>query len=105
MLQVLSNGLVMSRTAAPTSNPNLAVLYQRYWICNHRRVRIVARLKADIRISLKQRGGPTYRIELVRQPMGRRFWVRRDGTWSDRVPEAIASQIAQHIRRWLVGCL
>lgn len=27
----------------------------------------------DIRITGKKRGGPTYRIELVRQPVGRRY--------------------------------
>jgi hypothetical protein len=27
------------------------------------------RLPADIRISLKKRGGPTHRIELIRQPV------------------------------------
>ena len=61
------------------------------------------RLPADIRISLKKRGGRTHRIELVRQPVGRRYWVRRDGKYSTKVPEATASQIAEHIRRWLVA--
>lgn len=31
------------------------------------------RLPADSRIGLKTRSGPTHRIELVRQPVGRRF--------------------------------
>ncbi len=61
------------------------------------------RLPADIRISLKKRGGPTHRIELVRQPAGQRYWVRRDGKYSTKVPEATATQIAEHIRRWLVA--
>jgi len=60
-------------------------------------------LPADIRISLKKRGGPTHRIELVRQPAGRRYWVRRDGKYSQKVPEATATQIAERIRRWLVA--
>ena len=30
---------------------------------------------ADIRISLKKREGPTHRIELVRQPVGKRHWI------------------------------
>jgi hypothetical protein len=52
------------------------------------------RLTADIRISLKKRGGATHRIELVRQPVGKR---------STKVPEATASQIAERNRRWLVA--
>jgi hypothetical protein len=30
------------------------------------------RLRAEIRISLKKRGGPTHRIELIRQPVRKR---------------------------------
>ena len=63
----------------------------------------MSRLKADVRISLKKRGGPTHRIELIRQPVGRKFWVRRDGKRSAQVPEATATQIAERIRRWLSG--
>ena len=61
------------------------------------------RLPADIRISLKTLGGPTHCIELVRHPTGRRYWVRRDDKYSTKVPEATASQIAEHIRHWLVA--
>ncbi len=61
------------------------------------------RLPADSRIRSKMRGGPTHRIELVRQPTGRRYWVRNDGKWSTKVSEAAPSQIAEHIRRWLVA--
>jgi len=57
----------------------------------------------DSCISLKKQGGPTHRIELVRQPVGKRFWIRRDGKPSSKVPEATASQIAERIRRWLVS--
>jgi hypothetical protein len=61
------------------------------------------RLPADIRISLKKRGGPTVRVELVRQPSGKKFWVRRNGTRSRILPEANASQVADRIRRWLAS--
>jgi hypothetical protein len=64
-------------------------------------MKIVPRLKADFRISLKRRGGRTFRVELVRQAAGPRFWVRRDGKRSLKVPEATASQVADLIRRWL----
>jgi hypothetical protein len=64
--------------------------------------KFVARLPADIRISLKKRGGPTRPIELVWQPVARRYWVRRDGKYSTKLAQAIASQIAERIRRWLV---
>lgn len=63
----------------------------------------MSRLPADIRISLKKRGGPTHRLELVRQPAGRRYWIRREGRHSTKVPEATATQIAERIRHWLVA--
>jgi len=63
----------------------------------------VPRPPADIRISLKKRAGPTHRIELVRQPVGRRYWIRRDGKYSTKVPERATIQIAERIRRWLVA--
>jgi hypothetical protein len=59
------------------------------------------RLPADFRISLKKRGGPTHRIELVRQAGGQRFWVRRNGKRSMKLPQGTATQIAELIRRWL----
>jgi hypothetical protein len=55
------------------------------------------RLPADIRISLKKRGGPTHRI--VRQPVGKPYWMRRDGKHSTKLPEATVSQVAERIRR------
>jgi hypothetical protein len=61
------------------------------------------RLPADIRISLKKRGGATCRIELIRQPGGKRFWVRRDGVRSTLVPEATATEIAERIRQWILS--
>ena len=60
------------------------------------------RKPADLRISIKKRGGKTYRIELIRQDVGGRFWVRRDGKLSESLPEATASEIADRIRRWIV---
>lgn len=49
------------------------------------------RKPADFRISLKKRGGPTRRIELVRQASARgRFVVRKDGRISQELPEANA---------------
>ncbi len=61
------------------------------------------RLPADFRISLKRRGGKTHRIELVRNPFNQRFWVRKNGKQSAKLPEATATEIADQIRRWLVG--
>jgi len=61
------------------------------------------RLTADIRISLKKRGRPIHRIELARRPVGKRYWIRRDGKPSTKVSEATASQIAERFRRWLVS--
>jgi len=62
-------------------------------------------LPADFRISLKRRGGKTHRIELVRIPFNQRFWVRRNGKQSLKFPEATATEIADKIRRWLVGTM
>jgi hypothetical protein len=59
------------------------------------------RLPAEFRISLKRRGGKTHRIELVRNPFNQRFWVR--SKQSTKLPEATATEIADQIRRWLVG--
>ena len=61
------------------------------------------RKPADFRVSLKKPGGTTYRIELIRQPSESRFVVREDGRISEELPEANATEIADRIRRWLVG--
>ena len=61
------------------------------------------RQPADLRISIKRRGGKTHRIELIRQDFGGRFWIRRDGKVSESLPEATASEIADRIRRWIVA--
>jgi hypothetical protein len=71
--------------------------------CNTWTVKIVSRRQADIRISLKKRGGATYRIGLIRQPAGKRYWVRHDGKYSTEIPEATATELAQRIRRRLVA--
>lgn len=61
------------------------------------------RKPADFRISLKKRGGTTHRIELIRQLGRNGFMVRKDGRISEELPEASATEIADRIRRWLVG--
>ena len=60
------------------------------------------RIPADLRISLKRRGGKTHRIELIRNPFSPRFWVRVDGKNATKLPEATATEIADRIRRWIV---
>ena len=79
----------------------IAVLYCRHWTSGNQRVKIVSRPRADLRISLKERGGQTYRIELIRVPFTRRFRVRRNGKKSRKLPEATATEVADEIRRWL----
>ena len=49
----------------------LDILYWHNWTFGNRGVKFVSRPPADLRISLKQRGGPTYRIELIRVPFTR----------------------------------
>ncbi len=58
------------------------------------------RIPADIRISLKKQGGQTHRIELIRQPVGRRYWVRRDGKYSSNVPSdsTVSGTFCAHFR-------
>ena len=63
----------------------------------------MARPPADIRISLKRKGEKAHRIELIRQPFRRRFWLRRNGNRSAKLPEATATEIAEQIRKWLAG--
>ena len=58
---------------------------------------------ANIRISLKERGGPAHRIELVKIPFTRRFRIRRNGTKSTKLPEGTATDIADEIRHWLAA--
>ena len=59
------------------------------------------RLPADIRISVRIGEQPTHRIELIRQPAGKRYWIRRDGTSSKRMNEATITQVCDKLRRWL----
>ena len=61
----------------------------------------MSRRPASIRISLKARGGPTHRIELVKIPFTKRFRIRRDGKTSAKLPEGTATEVAEEIRRWL----
>ena len=44
------------------------------------------RLPSDIRISLKERGGRTHRIELIRQPVGRPHWGSQPGPGLEWLP-------------------
>ena len=50
---------------------------------------------------MKERGGPTHRIELIRIPFTRRFRIRRNGSRSKKLPEGTATEVAGEIRRWL----
>ena len=59
------------------------------------------RTRANIRISLKARGGPTHRIELVRIPFTKRFRIRRNGSKSTKLPVDTATEVAEEIHRWL----
>ncbi len=59
------------------------------------------RLQADIRISIKRTGGRCHRIELIRQPVGVRYWVRTNGRNSTRLPEATATEIAARLRHMI----
>ena len=58
----------------------------------------MSRPPASIRISLKERGGPTHRIELLKIPFTRRFRIRRNGAKSTKLPEGTATEVAEEIR-------
>lgn len=55
------------------------------------------RLKSDVRISIKLKG-KLIKLELIKQPVGKKFWLRVDGKNSTRLPEATATTIADKIR-------
>lgn len=59
------------------------------------------RLRSDVRISVRIGGGHTRRIELYRQPAGRKFWVRLDGRLS-KVSENTVTGVTTLIRKWIV---
>ena len=61
----------------------------------------MSRPPAGIRISLKERGRPTLRIELVKIPFTKRFRIRRNGSKSKKLPEGTATEVAEEIRHWL----
>jgi len=50
---------------------------RRFCLLNEKRVKLLPRKPADLRISFKRRDGKTHRIKLIRQDVGGRFWVRR----------------------------
>lgn len=58
----------------------------------------MSRPLASMRISLKERGGPTHRIKWVKIPFTRRFRVRRNGSKPTKLPEATATEVAEEIR-------
>lgn len=60
------------------------------------------RPQAHIRSSVRFQGKSTRTLELIRQPIGSRYWVRLDGKRSARLPEAIATEIADRLRWWVV---
>lgn len=64
---------------------------------------LMPRPKADIRISIKIRGRPTRKLELIRQPIGHKYWIRVDGRPSGKLPHGTPSEIADGIRRWIVA--
>ena len=64
----------------------------------------MSRPPASIWINLKERGGATHRIELVRIPFTKRFRIRRNGKRSAKLPEGTATDVAEEIRRWLARC-
>ncbi len=61
------------------------------------------RLKADIRISIKNNvTGKSHKIELIKFPNNsRRFWLRFDGVNSKKTPEVTVTQLCNRLRKLL----
>lgn len=60
------------------------------------------RPKSDIRISLKGRDGKPVRLNLIEKLDGR-WMVMRDGKQSKKLPDATTTEIANHLRNWMVS--
>jgi len=61
------------------------------------------RLKADIRISIKNNvTRNSHKIELIKfTNNSRRFWLRFDGVNSKKTPEVTVTQLCNHLRKLL----
>lgn len=55
------------------------------------------RLVADVRISVKVRGGKCHRLELIKQPMAKRYWLRFDGRNSRKMPESTKTEVLRNL--------
>ena len=60
------------------------------------------RLKSSVRISIKLKG-KLIKLELIKQPFGKKFWLRVDGKNSEKLPEATATTVSNRIRLILKG--
>lgn len=60
------------------------------------------RPKSDIRISLKGRDGKPVRLNLIEKLDGR-WMVMRGGKQSKKLPDATTTEIANHLRNWMVS--
>ena len=61
------------------------------------------RLKADIRISIKNNlTGESHKLELIEFPNNsQRFWLRFDGINSKKIPEVTVTQLCNRLRKLL----
>lgn len=61
----------------------------------------MARMEADFRISIKARkSGKSHKIELIRMPNCKRFWIRYNGVNSVKVPAgATLTWVSNEIRK------
>ena len=59
------------------------------------------KLRANIRISIRIDGKPNRKIELIRQPSGKRYWLRVDGKYSKRYEDITITELSDQLRRWL----
>jgi len=62
----------------------------------------MTRPKSDIRISLKNRGGKTTRLNLTELLDGS-WLIRRDGKKATAIPAATSTEVADKVRQWIVS--
>ena len=55
------------------------------------------RLVSDVRISVKVRGGKCHRLELIKHPLAKRYWLRFNGANSRKMPDATKTEILRSL--------
>ena len=60
------------------------------------------RLQSDFRVSVKHKDGRVQKIELIRQPIGKKFWIRVGGKNTEDRKGVTLSEFFAELRKWFV---